>query len=372
MRVLHFLAERGFSGGEVQLRYLIAHLHRQGHDNHLVLAPGAEFRSVADEFDLPVVEADLRRPWSPRTWRTVRGAVTDVQPDVAHFGCGRSMLWAGLFVRNLDIPLRITSRRIDYPISRSWFRGGRYRQLVDHVVANSVGVQRAVLAAGVPEERVSLIHEGIEMAPWDGVLDRRAEARDRLGLSADAIVLSCPATLRPRKGQRLLISALHRCAQQFPTAVLVLAGTGSDRSALERMARRLGLEDRVRLPGSVRPVADLYAASDIVCMDSYHEGLSNACLEASAAGLPLIVSQAGGLPEIVEDGVTGAVVPCGDVDALTAAFVRYLGDGDLRRRAGAAGAQRTRSLFTEQQMAEKMEALFLRLLSARDVRGSQT
>lgn len=365
MRLLHFLAERGYSGGEVQLRHLLAHLEQRGHHNHLALAPGARFADVARDLGVPVHEVDMRRPLHPSTRRAIRGAVMSVQPDVVHFGCGRSLLWAGWWSRHLPVPLRVTTRRIDYPISRGWFRGGRYRRLVDHTIANSEGVRRAVVAADVPADKVTVVYEGIEMAPWDDIGTRRAAARDKLSLMRDAVVVSCPATLRPRKGQRGLIEAFSRCAEGNPNAVLVLAGTGSDHDALMRLAAKLGLGDRVCLPGQVSPVADLYAASDLVCMPSFNEGLSNACLEASAAGLPLLVSEAGGLPEIVVDGETGAVVPCGDVGALADALMRYLGDADLRRRAGAAGAVRTRNLFTERRMAEGMEALFLKLLGER-------
>ena len=263
------------------------------------------------------------------------------------------------------MPLKVTTRRIDYPISRSWYRGGRYRRLVDHTVANCQSVRRAVLAAGVPEDRVTLVHEGIEVAPWDRLPDRAA-ARQQLGLPAGALVVSCAATLRPRKGQRNLIRAFAAVAARFPRAVLVLAGGGSDGVALQKLAARLGLSRIVSLPGVVKPVADLYAASDLFCMPSHNEGLSNACLEASAAGLPLIVSDVGGLPEIVEDGVTGAVVSPGDVAALSAALIGYLGDETLRHRAGAAGAERTRRLFTHSRMAERMEALFEKLLAARN------
>lgn len=365
MRLLHFLAERGYSGGEVQLRYLVEHLQRSGHDNHLVLAPGARFAEVARELGMPFHEVDLRRPLRPSTRRRVRAAVAAVRPDVVHFGCGRSLLWGGFWSRGLPVRLRVTTRRIDYPVKPGWFHGGRYRRLVDHTVANSEGVRRAVLAGGVPPERVTVVYEGIEMAPWDDLSPRREEARLRLGLQRDAVVASCPATLRPRKGQRGLVRAFAAAAAGHPRAVLVLAGIGSDRAPLLRMIEDLGLQGRVLLPGQVNPVADLYAASDLVCMASFNEGLSNACLEASAAGLPLVVSQAGGLPEIVADGETGAVVPCGDEGALAQALRRYLDDPDLRARAGAAGAVRTRGLFTEKRMAEGMEALLTDLLAGR-------
>jgi len=361
--LLHVLAERGYSGGEAQLEHLIAHLQARGHDNRVLLVAGARFAAPMRALGVEVLEAPLRTPWHPGLWRGIAAVLGRVQPDVLHFGCGRSLLWGGLAARRAKVPLRVTTRRIDYPIGWLW-RGWRYRRLVDHVVANCGSVLRRVLAAGVPPERVTLVHEGIDLTPWQGLARERAAARRRLGIDDSALLISCAASLRPRKGQRLLLAAFARITAAHPASRLFLAGDGSDLAALRARARALGIAERVHLPGAVRPVQDLYAASDVFCMPSFHEGLSNACLEASAAGLPLVVSEAGGLPEIVADGETGSVVPCGDVAALAAALARMLRDPAWRERAGAAGAERTARLFTHTRMAAGMEALFLRLLDA--------
>lgn len=363
MHALHALAERGYSGGELQLELLIAHLQARGHRNTLLLVPGAKFADVARRLGASVIEAPLRSPWSVGLWRGARAAIAAAKPDVVHFGCGRSLLWVGLAARGLPVALRVTTRRIDYPIGRG-LRGWRYRALVDHIVANCESVRRRVLEAGVAADRVTLVHEGIDLAPWQGIRAERPAARQELGVASDALLVSCAASLRPRKGQRVLIAAFARIAARFPRARLLLAGAGTDAAALTALARSCGLGDRVQLPGVIAPVQRLYAASDVFCMPSLHEGLSNACLEASAAGLPLVVSDVGGLPEIVSQHETGEVVPAGDADALSAALARLLADDVRRRTYGAAGAARTARLFTHTRMAAAMESLWLRLLAA--------
>ncbi len=364
MRVLHVLAETGYSGGEQQLEHLVRYLHEQGHTNELVLAPGAKFAGVGSELGLRIHDVPLRRPFAPAMWSGTRRAVRAADPQVLHFGCGRSLLWAGLATRGLRVPLRITTRRIDYPIGRVPWRAMRYRRLVDHTAANCQSVRRRVLDAGVPEDRVTLVHEGIDVEPWRGAREGRDAARDLLALPGDAIVVSCAASLRPRKGQRILIEAFAGLVDEFPNAILILAGSGTDLEPLRAEVARRELGERILVPGVIKPVRDLYAASDLFVMPSYHEGLSNACLEASASGLPQIVSSVGGLPEIVEHGVTGEVVPPGDASALREALRRYLGDGTRRAKAGEAGRIRTAENFTARRMAEGMEALFERLLAS--------
>lgn len=365
MRVLHVLAETGWSGGEVQLEHLVRHLHERGHENAFALLPGATFRRVAEELGRRVFDVNLRRPLRSGGLLAARRAIREFRPDVVHFGCGRSLLWGGLAARGIEGPVKVTTRRIDYPIGRGAFRGGRYRRLVDHVIANCEAVRRRVLEAGLPEDRVTLIHEGIEVGPWLEVRQDRAAARERLGLPAEALVVCCAATLRPRKGQRVLVEAFQRLAGRFPDALLVLAGDGTDRAALTELVAREGLAERVRIPGPIRPVRDLYGASDIGAMASYHEGLSNACLEQSAAGLPLVVTNVGGLPEIVDDGVTGFVVEPGDIAGFEDRIGRLLGDDALRARTGEAGRRRTAERFTAARMARRTEELLIRLCAAR-------
>ena len=364
MRILHVLAETGYSGGEQQLEFLVRHLVDRGHENALVLPAGARFSSVGEDLGIPIFTANLRRPWAIGPLVALRRVASRYAPDVLHFGCGRSLLWGGVACAGLKVPLRITTRRIDYPIGRAPWRAGRYRRLVDHTAANCESVRRRVIDAGVPADRVTLVHEGIDVEPWLGVLEDRQQARAKLGIVDDAIVISCAATLRPRKGQRILIEAFAGLVDAHSRAELWLAGDGTDREALRAEVSTRGLEQRIRIPGVVKPVRDLYAASDLFVMPSYNEGLSNACLEASAAGLPLVVSSVGGLPEIVEAGVTGDVVPPGDAQALHASLNRYLADAELRRTFGAAGRDRTCARFTAQRMSEGMEALFERLVAA--------
>lgn len=361
MKILHVLAERGYSGGEVQLCYLAKYLAQRGHTQEFVLIEDASFRSVAEELSLKVHTVNLRDPVRPNVWKRMRQALYESQPDIVHFGCGRSLLWGGLMTAGIRGPKRVTTRRIDYPIGGG-LRAMRYRHLVHHVVVNCRSVYERVRAAGVPKERITLIHEGVEGAAWRDVRRHRELSRIRLDLPKNAVVISQAATLTPRKGQSCLLQAFANVADEFPRSILVFAGGGSDMARLRARAAELGVLGRVRMPGPIRPIRDLYAATDLFCMNSFYEGLANACLEASAAGLPQVVSAVGGLPEIVEDGVTGAVVPPGDVDAITLALRRYLADEELRRVAGAAGAERTSRLFTVKSMTEGMESLFLRVV----------
>lgn len=363
MRLVHLLAETGHSGGETQLQLILQHLLAQGHHNEVVLHPGARFAETAARMGVPVHYAPLRRWWRPDLWLRLRRLLRRSRPDVLHFACSRSLVVGGLLALGRTAPVKLTIRRIDYPVRRGLLGGWRYRLLVDHVVAICDAIRDRLRSGGVPADRITRIYDGIDPAPWRGLQARKAAARATLGIAADALVVSCAGVLRPRKGQADLIDALALLAAEFPAAVLFLAGGGPDRDALRRRALRHGLQDRVFLPGPVRPVQDVYAASDIFCMPSYHEGLCNACLEAGFAALPQVVSTAGGNAEIVVDGTTGAVVPPGDPPTLAAALRPYLQDPALRARHGAAGAERCERMFRAERLGPELEQLMERLLA---------
>jgi glycosyltransferase involved in cell wall biosynthesis len=362
LRLLHVLAETGYSGGEVQLKLLLEHFQGQGHDNHVLLAPGAKFAAAARELGVPVHEAPLRRWWRPDLWWKLRACYRRVQPDVIHFACGRSLLLGGLAARG-SAARKFTIRRIDYPVRRGLLGGFRYTALCDHTIAICDAIAQRLRDGGVPAERITRVYDGLDPKPWSGLRAGRAAARQRLGIAADAQVISCAGVLRPRKGQHVLIDAFAQLAAAHPRAVLLLAGGGSEHERLRAQAARLGLTGRVLLPGPVKPVFDVYAASDVFVMPSFHEGLCNACLEASFAGLPQVVSDAGGNAEIVEDGRTGAVVPRGDAGALAQAIGRYLADPSLGDAHGAAGRTRSLALFTADRLGPEVEAVVQRLVA---------
>jgi glycosyltransferase involved in cell wall biosynthesis len=125
----------------------------------------------------------------------------------------------------------------------------------------------------------------------------------------------------------------------------VIAGDGPDRPAVEREVRRLGLESAVRLAGERDDVAELLAEADLFVLSTRSEGLPLSILEAMAAGLPVVASDVGGVPELVVDRETGFLVPPGDPHALAAAIERLLDDPDLRGRFGAAGRARVSTHF---------------------------
>jgi glycosyltransferase involved in cell wall biosynthesis len=227
-----------------------------------------------------------------------------------------------------------------------------------------------LVADGVPAERTVTVHEGIDV-------DHVAAAppvnvHEAFWLPHQAPVVGNVAALVPHKGQRYLVDAAHLVVQQVPDARFIVLGEGELREHLEKQVHEHHLEKHVMLPGFRTDVLGCIKGFDLFVMSSVTEGLGTSLLDAMACGRPIVATRAGGIPEIVEDGVNGALVAPRDAAALAAAIVRALKDEGWRRRTGEAGLARVRERFTVDRMVSETAAVYRRIVRGAALSGSPT
>jgi glycosyltransferase involved in cell wall biosynthesis len=214
------------------------------------------------------------------------------------------------------------------------------------------------LRAGAPPEAIRLVFNGTDLRRFSPA--ENAQAIDpRFG---PHMIFAC-RQLFPRKGIRFLIQAAAELKPRFPDLKVVLAGDGFERVDLVRLAEELGLVEDVHFLGWV-PNADLppyYRAAAVSVIPSLEEGFGIPAAEAMGCEIPVVASDAGGLPEVVEDGVTGIIVPRGDSHALAEAIASLLEDPERRRRMGKAGRERALRMFDWDSTAARFEELYAEL-----------
>jgi glycosyltransferase involved in cell wall biosynthesis len=361
LSIVHVDAERGFSGGEVQVFLLLEGLRRLGHRNLLVCPPESRAEEQARERGLAVRAVPMRSDADlPAVWR-LRRLLRESAPDLLHLHTGRATWLGALAARGLGIPV-LTTRRMDRTVKRNARNRWLYRTGVRRVVAISPAVAEALLEGGVEPGRIRTIPSAVDPAAL-----RPRRTRDALraeqGLGPGEPLLLALAALVRRKGLDVLLDALARLAAAGPPPRLWIAGEGPERAALERQAARAGLGERVRFLGRREDAADLLAACDVFVMPSRREGLGVAALEAMAAGRPVVASRVGGLAAAVQEGGTGLLVPPEDPAALASALSTLLGDATLRARLGAAGPARVVAAFGAEAMVEAYEKLYREILA---------
>jgi glycosyltransferase involved in cell wall biosynthesis len=274
---------------------------------------------------------------------------------------------AVLAARRLEIPSVITMHGGDvyvnpeqgYDFPTRWYVRPPLRWTLSHVSALTAiteDCRQHALRAGAPERRIRLIFNGTDLRRFSPSANGKGGDL-RFG---PQMVFAC-RQLFPRKGIRFLVEAVAQLKPRFPQLKLVLAGDGFERPELVRLAEERGIANAVTFLGWVpnAELPDYYRAAAVSVVPSLEEGFGIPAAEAMGCEVPVVATDAGGLPEVVEHGVTGLVVPRGDTGALAEAIASLLTDPDRRRRMGVAGRERALRLFDWDRSAEQFERLYL-------------
>lgn len=208
-------------------------------------------------------------------------------------------------------------------------------------------------SVGISADRIRQLYTGVDANRFSP--GERPKLLPEGFVDSQSVVFGTVGHLRPEKDQLTLVRAfamLNVAGNAGDRARLVLVGEGVERSAIEAEIRRLGLVNKVWLAGQRYDTDQLYRTMDIFVLPSLGEGIPNSVLEAMACGKPVIATRVGGCPELVEDGVTGRLVPSAMPDAMAQAMREYLEDADLRRDHGLAARQLVVTRFSLQAMAD--------------------
>ena len=224
-------------------------------------------------------------------------------------------------------------------------------------------IQRSLEKGGVRPERLQTLYSGLDMTR---VMDQKSglDARRRFGIPAEAPVLGTVANLFERKGYEVMIEALPMIVNASPAVHYLIVGSGDAayEARLKAMVEILGLESRVHFAGFQESVYPCLAAMDLYVHPALMEGFGIAVLEAMAMRKPVVATATGGLPEIVQEGETGMLVPPGDADALAKAVSSLLQDPARCRQLGEAGRTRVAAHFTVEAMMDQLVSGYESLL----------
>ncbi len=363
LSVLMVDSETTWRGGENQAWLLARGLRRRGHRVGFVAPPGSAILARLAGVDVERVAIALRGAVDPlAAWR-LRRAIRAGGWDVVHAHASHAHTWMALACAGMRRPpLRVVSRRVDFPVSTRGGGAWKYRRGADLFLAISSAVERELLAGGVDGGRIRRVPSGVDAQRAARRRDR-ASVRRELGLDPAEAVVGTVAALAPHKALHHLVDAAAVLAGSRRVRVLIV-GEGTCRPELERRIARSGLGDVVTLLGHRDDAVDVLGAFDVFAMPSELEGLCTSILDAQLCGVPVVASAAGGIVDIVRDGETGLLVPPGDAAALAAAITRVLDDRALARRL-AERAAASAAAYDWTAMVERTEAAYREALAAR-------
>lgn len=328
--------------------------------------PGGEgFPAFAEELE----EAGVRLLVLPRrsrfdvlSWRPLHKLLRDERIEVLHSHMFGSNVSGVIMGRLAGVPAVVAHEH-------TWsFEGQPLRRFLDReliarlsdafVAVSSEDKRRMIEIEGIDPDDIVHIPNGVPATQPAEPKDLRPE----LGLGPDDVVVGSVGVLRPQKAFDVLIRAASVVRSRFPAVKFIIAGPGRQRESLEALIRELDLGEVVRLLGARTDVPDLLGAFDVAVCSSDFEGSPLSVMEYMEAGLPVVSTRVGGVPDLIEDGVHGHLVPPRDPEALATAIERLLPDRAARQRMGKAARERRLAEFEIDVMVRRVEALYEDLL----------
>ena len=365
MNIMHVAAPGAVGGLESVVQALAIGQRRAGHRVlvALVIEPDQELNGFLPPFydaavDVRVLRVPARAYGEER--RRIRELCVQFLPDVVHtHGCRSDVIDAGV-ARALDLATVTTvhgSSRLG-GITRlyEWLEFALFRRF-DAVVAVSQPLVRTLRRFGVARDRIHVIPNG-----WNGRIPERGRraAREMLRLPGDAFVIGWVGRLIPVKGAEVFLGALDQL-RDLPWVASII-GDGSERTRLERLSIRLGLDDRIRFHGQVDHAAELFPAFDAYALSSHSEGTPVALIEAIAAQVPVIATKVGGVPDVIGPS-EGLVVPRGDPRALAHAIRTTHTDPCAARARAEAARTRLNAEFAPDLWLARYDQVYRQCLS---------
>ena len=360
MKILHVETGMNLYGGALQVHYLLRALAgRDGVESSLVCPEGSAIAEAAREnvqtlHSVPM-KGDLDLLFIPR----LLGIIRKESPDIIHLHSRRGADILGGIAAKLTGKRCLLTRRVDNPENKLWAMV-KYR-LYDRIITISEGIREVLLSEGVPALKTTCVHSAVDTEQYATPCDKAWFNRE-FGLEEGSLTCGTLAQFIDRKGHRYLFEAIPEILNKIPKARFLLFGKGPREENLRSYCKDLGIEDNVLFAGFREDLDRIIGCLDLVIHPALMEGLGVSLLQAAAAGVPLVGTKAGGIPEIVRDGINGYLVPPSDSTAIIQAALKILGDSGHARQLGLNGKKIVSENFSIESMVEGNLAVYRELL----------
>lgn len=364
MRVVHLIKAKQIGGAERHLLMLLPALIEGGVDVHLLVLVERynamdELFAEASQRGIPAEPIVVKGSIDALIINRIRAKLVELKPDILHTHLIHADTFGMAAAKLARVPHVITSRHNDDDFRSKpavkWASAIMWRGFKACIAISDAIKKFAIETENCPPEKVYVVKYGIEheALSQEAFASARKALLSELELTEDAQIFGMACRLVEQKGLSYALEALKQIHEDFPDAHLVIAGDGNLMHELVHQAAELYISDNVHFLGWRNDVNDLMAAFDVFLMPSLWEGFGLVALEAMSKRRPVIASAVTALPEVVEDGQTGLLVPAKDSEALANAMQTLLADRSLRVHMGMVGEDRVEQYFTIERMAEE-------------------
>ncbi len=366
MRILHLSSERTWRGGEQQIAYLIEASQAQGIEVFVAVRSGSAFEKWCDDKGVHTFPLGFSSGIDIRSAFALKKIAKKCDAHIIHVHSGKAMSITHLSVLlGMKVPV-VVHRRVDFPIkSRGLSRRKYAHKSVKQIICVSDAIATIAKQTVSRPEIVKTIHSGIDFSRFSDK-PKSFYIHDAYGLDRKFKLVANVSAVAPHKDYPTFLRTAARILSSQHDVHFLIVGDGKLMVQIKDLAMQLGIEKHITFTGFRKDIPDLLRELDVFLITSETEGLGTTIIDAMYNHIPVVATAAGGIPELVQDGVTGFLCPVKDVNALADRVVRLLEKPELAAAFGQ-NAMKKALNFSKEIMASKILHIYREVLEERQV-----
>ena len=362
MKILHLSSERSWRGGEQQIAYLVQESLSLGHEVHVICRKNSAFEKWCLSHTIQHLAVGFKNEFDIFSVLKIKSYCQKNQIQLLHAHSSHSHA-LGLFSKFLGNSARfVVSRRVDFPIKDNFFSKFKFNH--PHVlqyICVSEAIQKILMKDLRHPKKCVTVHSGIDIEKFNTDTTFH-KLRKEYSISPETKVIGNVSAIAPHKDYPTFIKTASEIVKQIPNVHFFIIGEGGERNTIEALIQTHDLASHITLTGFRTDVNELFDSLDIFLMTSETEGLGTTLLDAAANHIPIVSTNAGGIPEFVEHEVTGLVANVYDYQSLALHVIKVLKDEKLGKKLAANAHEKLKAHFTKALTAKKTIQIYQNLL----------
>ncbi len=360
MRILHTEWSDDLGGQEKRVLAEAAGLSERKHYVAVMCREHAKIKAEVIRLGIDVHTLPMRRPYD---LPSILGMIKFLKAgnfDIVNTHSGVDSWIGGIAARISGVRILVRTRHLNIPLRRGLLNFVHY--LPDMYITCGENMRETLTRrCGFPADKVVSIPTGVSPAFFR--VRRNPGARIKYGLDKDSIVIANVGILRSVKGHEVTLRAVKGVTDAFPGAKFLIVGDGPRRKALESLVNTLKISEHVIFTGFIEDIPEVFSFTDVAVLSSWSEGLPQSILQAMAAGVPVVATEVGGVPEVIKHEKTGILVAPGDHEALATGVIRILENPLLLSRMTERAKDTAEKEHSEGHMLDRIENLYRDMLT---------
>ncbi len=368
LKIVHTEASLGWGGQEIRVIVELREMAKRGHRTMIIAPPDSDIFRRGLDYQIETLPLSMRRRDFFQNLKWLSDFFRSENIDVVNSHSSRDSWLSGFAAKKAGVPLVIKTRHISARVSRGWLTRLVYQQLHDYIITTSNGIaEDMVRFNGFDPDRISAVPTGVDLSRF-GTLAPEFDLRRELGLLPQARLIGMVSVLRSWKGHPDFLRAACEVKKKWPEAYFIIVGDGPRRTQIEEEILETEMEGFIFLIGHRDDIPQILHNLDVFVLPSYaNEGVPQALLQALAMERPVVATAVGGIPEVIVSGVHGILCEPQNPEELASKILQLLENQTQAQEMGRAGRQRVLERFSLENMVDRLEEIYYRMLNGKGV-----